>query len=210
MKLKEIINSNHTICNNYLNEYNNAWEIIPDIKNLIIKIGKNLDSNKFTKKENNIWIAKNVKIDDNVKIIGPCIIDENTIVKHGSYIRENVIIGKNCIISNSSEIKNSLIYDECQLPHFNYIGDSILGYKSHLGAGSIITNLRLDKSPITIKDKQKIINTGLNKMGAIIGENVEIGANSVIYPGTIIKQNTIVYPLTKVRGIIEKNSIIKN
>ena len=210
MKLKEIINNNHTICNNYLNEYNNAWDIIPDIKNLIIKIGKNLDSNIFDKKENNIWIAKNVKIDDNVKIIGPCIIDENTIIKHGSYIRENVIIGKNCIISNSSEIKNSLIYDECQLPHFNYIGDSILGYKSHLGAGSIITNLRLDKSPITIKDKQKIINTGLNKMGAIIGENVEIGANSVIYPGTIIKQNTIVYPLTKVRGIIEKNSIIKN
>lgn len=210
MDINDITDINYTISKNYIEKYNNSWEIIPNIYNIIIELIKNIDKELFNNMGNNIWVYKDVVIDDNVKILGPCIIDEGTVIKHSAYIRENVIIGKNCIIGNASEIKNSIIFDKCEIPHFNYVGDSIMGYKSHLGAGTIIANLRLDKANIFIKNNNKTIDTGLNKMGAIIGSNVEIGANSVINPGTVIYSNTIIYPLTRVKGIIKSDRIIVN
>lgn len=210
INIKDIIDINHTISKDLFTKYNNIWEIIPNIKDYIIKLGNSLDTSKFNKIGNNIWIAKNTYIDENVKLIGPCIIDENTIIRHSAYIRGNTIIGKNCVIGNSSEIKNSIIFDKCQLPHFNYVGDSIIGYSSHLAAGSIITNLKLDKTNIIIRNGKDKVETGLRKFGAVIGNNVDIGANSVIYPGTIIYPNTIIYPLTRVKGIIKSNSIVKD
>ncbi len=207
IKLDEIVDFNHTICKDCMINYDNCWDIIPDIKNIIMRLIEDLDKDKYNILDNNVWISKSAVIDDSVNIIGPCIIDEGAVIRNSAYIRENVIIGKNSIIGNSTEIKNSIIFDECQLPHFNYVGDSIIGYKTHMGAGSIITNLKLNQSNITIKDINNIIDTGLIKMGAIIGNNVQIGANSVIYPGTIINSNTIIYPLAKVKGVIDTDDI---
>ena len=162
------------------------------------------------KRQDHIWVGSNVEIDKLSTIIAPCIIDDNTIIRPGAYIRGNAIIGKNCVIGNSTEIKNAIIFDNCQLPHYNYVGDSILGYHVHLGAGVILSNLKNDGTNIDIKYKGKKLPTGMRKMGSVIGDSTEIGCNSVLYPGTIIGKNTNIYPLTRVRGIINSNSIVKD
>ncbi|MEE3343192.1 MAG: UDP-N-acetylglucosamine pyrophosphorylase [Bacilli bacterium] len=208
--VKEIVDINHTLSKDYFFRYDNIEDIISNINSYVIELGNRLDKNKYRIIGDNIWVGNDVMIDDSVKIIGPCIIDDGSFIKHGAYIREGVIIGKRCEIGNSCEVKNSIIFDDCFISHFNYVGDSIIGYKSHMGAGSVITNLRLDKKDIIIKNGNEIINTNLNKMGAIIGSSVEIGANSVICPGTIIGSNSIIYPLVKVSGVISANSFIKD
>lgn len=206
MIYKELFDLDKTIYKDYFNNYGNEFEILKRLKEDIIILGNNLNYKKI---ENNIWIGKNVIIDKSATIIGPCIIDDNTVIRPDAYIRENVIIGKNCVIGNSCELKNTIIFDECQIPHFNYVGDSIIGYHSHLGAGVIISNLKNDKTNIVIKDKE-LIDTNLRKFGCLIGSNVDIGCNSVIFPGTIIKNNVSIYPLTRVRGIIEEDTIVKD
>lgn len=209
MKTTEIFISNKSIADGFIKSFNYPFEVLPKINEYIINLGNSLDSN-YIKKDNNIWIHKSVIVSDTAKIIGPCIIDEDSEIRHNAFIRENVIIGKNCVVGNSSEIKNSILYDNVQIPHFNYVGDSILGYKSHLGAGAIISNLKADKKDIVIKYNNEIINTTLKKVGAFIGDNVEIGCNSVINPGTIIYPNTNIYPLVNVREIIPGNVIVKD
>ena len=169
-----------------------------------------LDKTKYIKQDNNIWISKTATIDPSVKIVGPAIIDENVEIRHCAYLRPNVIVGKNCVIGNSCELKNSIVFDNCQIPHFNYVGDSIIGYHSHLSAGVIVSNQKLDKSCRTLKKDNVTTNTSLNKMGAIIGNHVNVGCNSVIFPGTIINSNVTIYPLTRVRGTIEANTIVKS
>lgn len=210
MNLNNIIDLERTIAKNIFESSDNYWEIIPKIKDYLITLGISLDKEHYTKISDNIWIGKNVTIDKSSTIIGPCIIDDNTIIGPSAYIRENVIIGKKSIIGNSTEIKNSIIFDFCELPHFNYVGDSIIGCHSHLGAGAIISNLKNDKSNVLIKYNNKIIDTKQQKFGAIIGDNVDIGCNSVIFPGTIVYSNTSIYPLTRVRGIIKESSIVKS
>lgn len=210
MNLNNIIDLERTIAKNIFESSDNYWEIIPKIKDYLITLGNSLNKEHYTKISDNIWIGKNVTIDKSSTIIGPCIIDDNTIIGPSAYIRENVIIGKNSIIGNSTEIKNSIIFDFCKLPHLNYVGDSIIGCNSHLGAGAIISNLKNDKSNVLIKDNNKIIDTKQQKFGAIIGDNVDIGCNSVIFPGTIVYSNTSIYPLTRVRGIIKESSIVKS
>lgn len=205
-----IINIEKTISKDLFNSTSNIWEVLPKIKDFIIELGDSLDKEKYKEIEKHIWIGNNVKIDKLSTIIAPCIIDEGAEIRPGAYIRGNVIIGKNCVIGNSVEIKNSIIFDECQIPHYNYVGDSILGYRSHLGAGTIISNLKNDKTNIVIKGNDKRIETNLRKMGAIVGDNTDVGCNSVIFPGTIIGNNTSIYPLTRVRGIIPEDSIIKD
>lgn len=207
--MKEIVNKDYTICSSIFDDVNYIWEVIPKIKDYILVLGESLDKKHYTKIDDNMWIGSNVSISDTSTIVGPCIIDDNTEIRPGAYIRGNVIIGKNTIIGNGSEIKNSIIFDYAQIPHFNYVGDSVLGYKSHLGAGVIISNLKNDKSNIYVKGEE-VVDTGLRKFGAIVGDNVDVGCNSVIYPGTIIYPNTSIYPLTRVRGIIKGNSIVKN
>lgn len=206
MKYKELLDLDKTISKDLFLKYNNEFEVLKNLKDEIIELGKNNDLKEIVV---GVFIGNNVMIDKTATIIGPCIIDDNTVIRPNAYIRENVIIGKNCVIGNSCELKNSIIFDKCQIPHFNYVGDSIIGYHSHLGAGVIVSNLKNDKSNIVIKDKE-MIDTGLRKFGCIIGSNVDVGCNSVIFPGTIIKNNVNIYPLTKVRGVIEEDSVVKD
>lgn len=208
-KAEKICNLEETIAKELLEKSNYAWESLKEIGKYIIEIGNKLDKDKYENVGNNVWIAKNAKIANTTSIIGPAIIDENTEVRHNAFIRENVIIGKNAVVGNSTELKNCILFNNVQVPHFNYVGDSILGYKVHLGAGSIISNLKSDKSEIHIKCESKSINTNLIKFGAIVGDNSEIGCNSVLNPGTIIGKNVTVYPLCSVRGVIPDDSIYK-
>ena len=210
MKFKNIISIDKTISKDLFMNVDNYYEVLPKIKEYIIELGKSLDKNNYQEIEKNIWIGKNVKINKLSTIIAPCIIDDETEIRPGAFIRGNVIIGKNCVIGNSTEIKNSIIFDNAQLPHYNYVGDSIVGYHAHLGAGVILSNLKNDKSNIVIKYQDKKIETNLRKMGAIIGDNVDVGCNSVCFPGTIIGNDTSIYPLTRVRGVIENNKIVKD
>lgn len=200
------MNIDKTIAKDIFNNIENYFEVLPKIKDYITILGNSLDKDNYTEIKENIWIGNNVSISDKSTIIAPCIIDDNAEIRPGAYIRGNAIIGKNCVIGNSSEVKNSILFDNVQIPHFNYVGDSIIGYKSHLGAGVIISNLKNDKSNVKVDG----IDTGLHKFGAVIYNNVEVGCNSVIFPGTIIKENTSIYPLTRVRGIIKENSIVKD
>ena len=207
---KEILDIDHTICKDlFLDDYE-VWKLIPKIKEYIIKLGNSLDKTKYDKLSDDIWVSKSANISPTAHIDGPCIIDDNTEIRHCAYIRGGVVIGKNCVIGNSCELKNVIIFDNCQIPHFNYMGDSIMGYHSHIGAGVIVTNLKSDKTSVTIKNNGEEIVTGLRKMGGIIGNYVEVGCNSTIFPGTIIYPNTNVYPLTRVRGVIKSNSIVKS
>lgn len=204
MKNKDLFLTNNSIAIDLINRYEYPFEVLPNIKDYIVDIGNKLDES-YLKKEDNIWIAKDANVDSTASISGPCIIDHNAEIRHNAFIRGCVIIGKNCVLGNSCEIKNSILFDEVQVPHFNYVGDSILGYKSHMGAGSITSNVKSDKSLVHINN----IETNLKKVGAFLGDNTEIGCNSVLNPGTIIGNNTTVYPLVSVRGFINPNSIVK-
>ena len=187
------------------------WEVLPLIKEFIINLGKSLPKEFFGEIKENVWVSKNnVKIYPSAHIDGPAIIDDNAEIRHCAFIRGSVIIGKNCVVGNSTELKNVILFNNVQVPHFNYVGDSILGYKSHLGAGAITSNVKSDRSLITVKCEGSKIETNLKKFGAIIGDYAEIGCNAVLNPGTIIGRNSSVYPTTMVRGIIEENTILKN
>lgn len=210
MELENLIDIDKTISKELFESVNYPWEVLPNIKEYIIKLGNSLDKEHYRQIEDNIWIGNNVKIDKLSTIIAPCIIDDDTEIRPGAYLRGNVIIGKGCVIGNSVEIKNSIIFDCSQIPHYNYVGDSVLGYHSHLGAGVILSNLKNDKSNIVIRNNGKLIETGLRKMGSIIGDNVDVGCNSVLFPGTIIGKYTSIYPLVRVRGVIKDNSIMKS
>lgn len=208
MKNKDLFITGNSIADKYIKEYVYPFEVLPHIKDIILEIGKKLDS-EYNLIDENIWISKTVSIPKNVTINGPCIIDHNAEIRPGAFIRGNVIIGKNSVLGNSCEMKNAILYDNVQVPHFNYVGDSILGEFAHMGAGSITSNVKSDKTNVVIKGKEKI-ETNLRKVGAFLGNNVEIGCNSVLNPGTIIGCNTIVYPLTMIRGVIDSNKIVKN
>lgn len=205
MTNKDLFKTENSIANKYIKKYLYSFEVLPHIGEIINEIGKTLDNN-YKRVDDNIWIHESVKLPEFYTIIGPCIIDCNAEIRPSAYIRGNVIIGKNSVVGNSCEIKNSILYDNVEVPHFNYVGDSILGYKSHLGAGSITSNLKSTKTNVRINN----IETNLRKVGAFLGDYVEIGCNSVLNPGTIIGCNTIIYPLTMVRGIIDSNKIVKS
>ena len=185
------------------------WEILSKLKLFIIKLGKTLDPEKYEKRGEDIWIAKTATVFESAYIAGPCIIDENAEVRHCAFIRGSVIVGKNSVVGNSTEVKNSLIFDNVQVPHYNYVGDSVLGFKSHMGAGSITSNVKSDKTPVKVTVGGERIDTGLKKFGAMIGDYVEVGCGSVLNPGTVIGRNTNIYPLSSVRGTVPANSIYK-
>jgi len=202
IKNKDLFSLDNSILHELFDEYTLPYEILPIIHDYIIKIGMKLNLNDYDKLDNNIWIHKSVKKGLGVEIIGPAIIMENTELRHNAFIRENVIIGPNSVIGNSCEVKNSILIGNIQVPHFNYVGDSILGNGVHLGAGVILSNVRLDKKNINIDN----IDTNLRKIGAFIGDNSEIGCNSVLCPGTVIYPNTIIYPQMVLKGIVKNNN----
>ena len=186
------------------------WEVLPKIKDFIISLGETLPADLYEKRGDNIWIAKSAKVFDSAYINGPCIIDENAEVRHCAFIRGNAIVGKNCVVGNSTELKNVILFNNVQVPHYNYVGDSILGYKSHMGAGSITSNVKSDKTLVVVKNGDTNIETGLKKFGAMLGDNVEVGCNSVLNPGTVIGKRSSVYPTSCVRGCIPADHIYKN
>lgn len=185
------------------------WEVLKLIGDYIMSVGSTLSRQEYECIDSNIWIHKTCKVARSSSITGPCIIGENTEIRQCAYIRGNTIVGKNCVIGNSVELKNCMIFDSVQVPHYNYVGDSVLGYKSHLGAGSITSNLKSDRSLVTIKNGDEVFATGLKKFGAMVGDYVEVGCNSVLNPGTVIGKHSNVYPLSSVRGYVPENSIYK-
>lgn len=209
MKNKDIFISNNSVAANFVQQYEYPFEVLPNINSFIVELGKILNDN-YVKIGNNIWIHNNAKVSKSAEIVGPCIIDENAEIRHNAYIRGSVIIGKYCVLGNACKIKNSIMYDHSKAPHFNYIGDSILGYNCHLGAGSIISNLKGDQKNVVIKCNDYNIETNMKKVGAFLGDNVEVGCGSVLNPGTIISPNSNIYPLISVRGVISKDSIVKS
>lgn len=185
------------------------WEVLPKIKDFILVLGNTLSAEEYDKIGEDVWIAKSATVAKTASITGPCIIGKHTEVRQCAFIRGNAIVGENCVVGNSTELKNVILFNNVQVPHYNYVGDSILGYKSHMGAGSITSNVKSDKTNVTIRYAGDKIETGLKKMGAILGNYVEVGCNSVLNPGTIIGSNTNVYPLSMVRGYVPKGSIFK-
>ena len=209
IKVSALYNTEETIAKELFKDDCYPWEILPKIKDFILTLGPTLPKDKFDEIEKNVWVAKSAVVAKTASITGPCIIDEDTEVRHCAFIRGNALVGKHCVVGNSTELKNVILFNNVQVPHYNYVGDSILGYKSHMGAGSITSNVKSDKTKVTIRYNDDVIATGLKKMGAILGNYVEVGCNSVLNPGTIIGSNTNVYPLSMVRGYIPKESIYK-
>ena len=185
------------------------WEVLADIGAFILELGKTLSADEYDRQGEDVWIARSAKVFPTAYIHGPAIIGKNAEVRHCAFIRGNAVVGEDAVVGNSTELKNVLLFNKVQVPHYNYVGDSILGFKSHMGAGSITSNVKSDKSNVTIRYEGDLIETGLKKMGAILGNYVEVGCNSVMNPGTIIGSNTNVYPLSMIRGYIPKGSIYK-
>ena len=184
------------------------FEVLPRIGDFIEELSKKLDKSVFIEIKPGVFAAKSAKIAETAHIAAPCIIDENAEIRHCAFIRGKAIIGKNCVVGNSTELKNVILFDNVQVPHYNYVGDSILGYRSHMGAGSITSNVKSDKTNVVIKGKENI-ETNLKKVGAFLGDYVEIGCGSVLNPGTVIGRNSSVYPLSSVRGVVPDGSIYK-
>lgn len=203
----------HTIAAPMLRGYTYPWEVLAHIKDIILELGDALPEDEYIKKAENVWIHKTAKVFDSAHISGPAIIGPDTEVRQCAFIRENALVGAGCVVGNSTELKNVIIFDSVQVPHYNYVGDSVLGYKSHMGAGSITSNVKSDKTLVhvkgTIASEDFDIETGLKKFGAMLGDFVEVGCNSVLNPGTVIGSHTNIYPLSCVRGYIPAESIVK-
>lgn len=209
-KIKNLYDLNETIAKELLEKYEYPWEVLPNIEEFIIKLGNSLDSNEYLKIGENIWIHKTAKVFDSAYIAGPTIICENAEVRQCAFIRGKAIVGENSVVGNSTELKNVILFNNVQVPHYNYVGDSILGFHSHMGAGSITSNVKSDKKLVVIKSNNEKIETGIKKVGAFIGDYVEVGCQSVLNPGTVIGKNTNIYPLSSVRGVIPADSIYKS
>ena len=209
MTVAKMYNLNETIAKDIFEGVTYPWEVLPKISDFIVKLGETLPADEYDKVGENVWIAKSAKVFESAYIHGPAIIGKDAEVRHCAFIRGSAIIGKNCVIGNSTEVKNSIIFDEVQIPHYNYVGDSILGFRSHLGAGAITSNVKNDKSNVEVNFALGKMDTKLRKFGAIVGDFSQIGCNSVLNPGTIIGRNCSIYPLSNVRGLVNENSIYK-
>ncbi len=208
--ITDLYDLSHTKAKEYLSQFTYPWQALQGLKAFIIELGNSLDKGEYLEISEHVWAHKSAKIAPTAYLGAPCIIDENTEVRHGAFIRGSALVGKNCVVGNSVELKNVLLFDNVQTPHYNYVGDSILGYKSHMGAGSITSNVKSDKTLVVMKDGEERIETGLKKIGAFLGDCVEVGCNSVLNPGTVIGRNSNVYPLSCVRGTVKENCIFKN
>lgn len=208
MKTADLYDLKHTAAGEYLAGFEYPWQALKGIKDLILELGGKLDD-EYTEVEPAVWVHKSAKVAPTAYLGAPCIIGADTEVRHCAFIRGAALVGKNCVVGNSVELKNVILFDNVQVPHYNYVGDSILGYKAHMGAGSITSNVKSDKTLVVVKDGQEKIETGLKKFGAMLGDFVEVGCNSVLNPGTVIGPHSNVYPTSCVRGVVPANSIFK-
>ncbi len=209
IRIIELFDLSHTLSADYLKGFTYPWEALKGISEFIVELGKKLNPDEYDNPSENVWVHKTAKIFPSAYLGAPCIIGAGTEVRHCAFIRGSALIGENCVIGNSVELKNVIIFDNVQTPHYNYVGDSILGYKSHMGAGSITSNVKSDKTNVVIKSGNEHIETGIKKIGAMLGDNVEVGCNSVLNPGTIIGRCSNIYPTSCVRGVVPANSIWK-
>lgn len=208
--INDLYDLNETIAADLFQGATYPWELLPKIKDFIKELGSKLDPEKFEKRGEDIWVAKNAKIAPTACLNGPLIVDEEAEIRHCAFVRGSAIVGKGAVVGNSTELKNVILFNKVQVPHYNYVGDSILGYKAHMGAGSITSNVKSDKTLVVIKSAEENVETGIKKVGAMLGDNVEVGCNSVLNPGTVIGRCSNVYPTSCVRGVIPANSIHKN
>ncbi len=210
MKTIDFYDVSKTLAEPLLSECEHPWQALPKIKEFILALGPTLDKSIYDEIKPQVWVAKSAVVSPSAEILPPTIIGENTEIRPSAFIRGSALIGNGAVVGNSTEVKNSIIFDSVQIPHYNYVGDSILGYRSHLGAGAVTSNVKSDKTNVTIMNGSEKIETGLRKFGAMVGDFVEVGCNSVLCPGTVIGKNSTVYPLSRVRGFIPENSIFKS
>ena len=210
IKIKDLYDLEKTIAKDIFEDLVYPWEALSKIKEYIVKRGETLSLEEYEHPSKDVWISKTAKVFPSAYIGGPCIIDHDAEIRHCAFVRGSAIIGKNVVVGNSTELKNVILFDNVQVPHYNYVGDSILGYKSHMGAGAITSNVKSDKTLVKIKANTEIIETNIKKVGAFLGDNVEVGCNSVLCPGTVIGKNTNIYPLSRVRGVIPASHIYKD
>ena len=208
--IKELYSLDQTMAGSLLEGLTYPWEALPLIKDFVLNLGKTLDKNEYNEVSENVWIHKSCKVYGTATILAPTIIGAGTEVRPGAFIRGSVLVGENCVIGNSTELKNVIIFNNVQVPHYNYVGDSILGFHSHMGAGSITSNVKSDKTLVHVKGADFDIATGMKKFGAMLGDYVEVGCNSVLNPGTVIGSHSNIYPLSRVRGYVPSNSIYKD
>ncbi len=209
LTINDLYDLEHTRAAEYLKQFTYPWEALAGISDMIIELGKNLPADEFDNPSENVWIAKDATVFPTAYIAGPCIIGHKTEVRPSAFVRGSALVGDNCVVGNSTELKNVILFDNVQVPHYNYVGDSILGYKAHMGAGSITSNVKSDKKNVVIKNEGDNIETGRKKVGAMLGDRVEVGCNSVLNPGTVIGRDSNVYPTSCVRGVIPETSIYK-
>lgn len=209
-RIENLYNLEQTIAKDIFEGVTYPWEVLPKIEEFIISLGKTLDKNEYEEKGENIWIAKSAKVAPTAYIAGPSIIGKNAEIRHCAFIRGKAIVGEGAVVGNSTELKNVILFNKVQVPHYNYVGDSILGYKSHMGAGSITSNVKSDKKLVIVKNGKEQIETGLKKFGAMLGDEVEVGCGSVLNPGTVVGKHTNIYPLSSIRGVVPEHSIYKN
>ena len=208
-KITELYDLTHTLAADYLSQFTYPWEALQGISDFIIELGNSLDENEYEKRGENIWIHKTANVFPTAFLNGPLIVGKNAEVRHCAFVRGSALVGEDCVVGNSVELKNVILFDGVQVPHYNYVGDSILGYKSHMGAGSITSNVKSDKTLVSVKNQGEKIETGRKKFGAMLGDFVEVGCNSVLNPGTVIGRNSNIYPTSMVRGYVEADSIYK-
>lgn len=208
--INDLYSLEHTMAADYLRRYTYPWEALAGIKDEIVRLGESLDKAEYNEVAPQVWVHKTATVAPTAFLGAPCIIGAKTEVRHCAFVRGSALVGEGCVVGNSVELKNVILFDSVQTPHYNYVGDSILGYKSHMGAGSITSNVKSDKTLVTVRGQGESVETGLKKMGAMLGDYVEVGCNSVLNPGTVIGRNSNVYPLSSVRGVVPENSIHKN
>ncbi len=209
LNISELLDLSHTLAGDYLAKFEYPWQALDGIKDFILALGPTLPVDEYDQPAPNVWVHKTAKVFPSAYLGAPCIIGPETEVRHCAFIRGSALVGANCVVGNSVELKNVILFDNVQTPHYNYVGDSILGYKSHMGAGSITSNVKSDKTLVVVKNGEERIETGRKKFGAILGDHVEVGCNSVLNPGTVIGRNTSIYPTSSVRGAIPADSIFK-
>ena len=208
IKTTELYDLSRSAAGDYLRGFEYPWQALSGIKNLILELGSRLGE-EYTEREPGVWVHKTAVVAPTAFLGAPCIIGAGTEVRHCAFIRGSALVGKDCVVGNSVELKNVILFDNVQVPHFNYVGDSILGYKAHMGAGSVTSNVKSDQTLVTVKNGDKKIETGLKKMGAMLGDHVEVGCNSVLNPGTVVGKNSNIYPTSCVRGVVPEKSIWK-